>query len=313
MAKEVADDDERAANERDIAGVRASKEEPADDEDEVVEPSDDKEEPAVVTPSRADKRRQRGADLIRTEKERGDRLERELAAARHDALEARQVALEARTRPAAKEEADPLKAEEKSLRDQYRALSTRFREAQGREGVTQVELDKLEEEAWDIKSKMDRNTTRQVIREQAPDQRKQQEESSSRDALTQLHARHGDVTRDPRATAYFKANYAKALATGKPDNWQTLDEAMDATRTELRMTPPGGRPAPSQAQRQRLSGMGRGGGGAGSEEKGVAITPEIRRQANIAYAHLPKEKRLQAWVDNSSKYDGEIEPKQRAL
>lgn len=301
---ETETDEERAANARSIAKVKEAKEADDDgDDDELrADAPEPKQEDDEIRPSRAEKKRERGQNLVRQAKEEADAARRETAELRGrlDELSRRQQA----PAPAAEPKEDPLIAERDQLRKEYNAHMSRFREVSSKEGVTQAEIDKLQEEAWELKDRMDTNVVRREMARNKPAADAEALKTSQQNAQTQLHARHGDVTRDARATKFFQANYAKLLASGAPDTWETLDLAMDQTRTELRMTPRGGPPAPSAAQKQRLSGMGRGGGGSGAEpkEKGIKLTPEIKKMANAAYPHLPKEKRLQAWANASGKH-----------
>lgn len=114
-----------------------------------------------------------------------------------------------------------------------------------------------------------------------------------------IRNQYSDVYSNPRAVQYAEGEYRKAIALGKKDGRETLDEAMNSARRAFRMAR---EPAPSESQRSRFSGAPRGRSGGEREPQTVRMTPELRSMANAKYSHLKNEDdRYKAWANNEGK------------
>lgn len=312
------DDNEDAANRRAAARVREAQRSDdfeqripprADDDDEEEieigapadddKPDDDEDREPSGRPSRSERRRQRGDDLLRVERERADRLEKLIADQTAAFSRLSQPQQPVRQEPAGP---DPLDAEAETLRAAQEGLQARFVQAQQNKAGPEA-IKALQAEAWSLKDKIDSNSFRRMQKAHGP---KQSEAPMSaqqvRDTMIQEEAkqRFGDVLAQQQHAQLFQAKYLERRALGEPDGWATMESAATDVRRHFRLRPPGGT-APTEGEKRRLSGQSRGAGSARGDSGGsklITPTKEMRRMAAAAYPHIkdPK-KQLQQWVN----------------
>ncbi len=110
-----------------------------------------------------------------------------------------------------------------------------------------------------------------------------------------LMARYPDVMSKGEHFQYADASYKRLIATGAPDNWDTIDKAMEETRRQFRL---GKAPPPSQATKARYSGVGSGANGtaSGGGSRKIELTKEDRVMARHAFPKLKQEDAYKAFA-----------------
>jgi hypothetical protein len=285
------DDDSniRAANQKAVEEIeRAERETPAEEEptgNTIIELDDeeDEEEPLGVqaTPGRSAERRNR----YREQKEGREKAERDLAEMRqkHAELEGRIQQLQVQPAPQqGAPQQHPAIAREADLRRQMTELSEDFEMLQP-EAKQKPEVRKRYTERFQaLQSEQQRvnayiATGGQVNNPQADQQRQMQ---------TMLTARYPDVMGTDQHFQYADATYKRLRAAGSPDNWDTIDKAMEETRRQFRL---GKSPPPSAATRARFSGVSAGASGSRDTQSGpvkIELTAADRVMARAAFPKL---------------------------
>ena len=317
------DDNEDAANRRAAEKVRQARTDDLeerkppraedDDEEEIeigAEPDDDDDddggEPREPNgrPSRSERRRQRGDDLLRAERERADRLEK-LIADQTQVLGrfAQQPSPQQRQEPPPGP--DPLDQEAETLQATQEGLQARFVQAQQMkdDAARAVQIKALQKEAWELKDKIDDNAYRRLQKRHGPKEPQgAMTPQQVRDTMIQEEARQrfGDFLGNAQAAQYFQGEYMRRRGLGEPDSWDTMEAAAAETRRAFRMRPKG-TPPPTAGEKRRFSGQSRGAAGAREDSGGsklITPTKEMKRMAAAAYPHIkdPK-KRIQKWVN----------------
>lgn len=272
---------------------------------ERAEADDDEEEDE--RPSRRDRRRQRGEDLVRAERERREAAEARAEQTQRLLAEALNRALPQQQQQRVDPERARLDQEARDLRQAQQALVERHRQAQLEAHKAGRPLDptfdaQLQEEAWKLRDRIAENDIRRFApRPSGPPVTEQQIAAATFRA--RVMSEHADVVGDQQAQQLFRANWMRRLARREPDDWGTLEKAMDDTRRELGWSPRGGRPAPSAGMKRKYSGVSRGGSGGGDGGGGrqtITMTREAKAMADAAYSHIkdPK-KRYQMWVNRA--------------
>jgi hypothetical protein len=265
----------------------------ADDEEPKELDLDDDEPAPEAKPSRAAKKRERGQNMVKQAQEEAATARREAAElkGRLDAYEAQQR----QTQQA--NQKDPLEEETAAARREYASYVTRFQAAQQRanaekRGLTQQEQEAFDNEGWALKDRMDEINVRRHMKKHAPAPQATQAEAARQAQIARVRASHGDLLADQRSSQLFQAQWALALAEGKPDTEATMDEAADAVRRRVGLAPKSGRPAPTEATRRRLSAQPQS-SGAREEEEGrpLTLTREIRKMADAALPHIKDKKK----------------------
>jgi hypothetical protein len=259
-----------------------------DDDDEVVETE------AQQGPSRQDKKRQRGQNLVQQARDEAETARREAAELRGrlDTLERQ------RQQPAPQQPTrDPLEDEAVSVRREHAAYVTRYqdalnRAAQEKRQLAQNEVDAYEKEGWDLKDRMDDLGYRRAAKRHAqPGISAAQIQQQAQ--IARVQQLHGDLLSVPKSQQLFMAHWQLKLAEGRPDTEDTMNAAAESARVALGVSPRNGRPPPTQGQKARLSGSPKGGGVAtGNEGGNLVLTKELKRMADASLAHIrdPKER-----------------------
>lgn len=128
--------------------------------------------------------------------------------------------------------------------------------------------------------------------QQHPQQAQQQ---ALRAALDQ---RYPDIAANDRAAQLGRVIWQQLLIEGKPDNWDTADEAAELTRQRLGMASARQAPRPTAAQRNKFVAAPKGpavGGGNGGESGPIRITKAQAQMAENAYPTLSSNKAHQKW------------------
>lgn len=118
----------------------------------------------------------------------------------------------------------------------------------------------------------------------------------------QLNMRYADIAADPKATE-LGGHIARAMfAEGKPQTWETLDEAAEETRRRLGMKSTRVAPKPTPRQQAPFVGTPKGPATGGGTSSGpVRITKKQAQMAESAYPSLPAAKAHQKWWNEVGK------------
>lgn len=297
MAKEATTADIDVSNEmeeiRRAADSEGEIEVPLEDEGD----DDDSEvDAAPQGPSRQEKKRQRGQNLVQQAREEAETARREAAE-----LRGRLDSLERQRQQPPQQQAptkDPLEDEAVAVRREHAAYVTRYQAAlnqaqQEKRQLSQAEIDAYEKEGWDLKDRMDDLGYRRAAK------RHQQPGISAQDIQRQTQVArvqqlHGDLLGTPKAQNLFMARWQLRIAEGQPDTEDTMNAAAESVRVTLGLAPKNGRPAPTNGQKARLSGTPKGGSaGAGDAAGGsLVLTKDLKRMADASLSHIrdPKER-----------------------
>lgn len=308
-AKFLDDDDDVSSEVAEIERERTSAPAVDDTVSEVTldedDEDDEEEEPEPPKRSRSEKKRARYSDL-----------HAELAAANElIANQAREMAevrgyltgqAQSQAMHQQAPQQDPLRAahaktfeREEALSDEIRALAAsdperaRARTPEFRQRIQEIALERSALE-YQINQ-----------RAAAPYQQQAQEQEFMR----RLAQANPDVFGDQGRLAYATGQYFMLKALGKPENLDTINEALEATRVHYRLpvksgtNPAAPRPTPEQAR--RYGGVPSGGGAQRSgaavsqREDGkrvVRFTPAMRRMAQELYTDLPPQKAMERYA-----------------
>lgn len=270
--------------------------EPAEPDDD----DDDEPEPEAGRPPRRERRRQRSANYNEL-KEKSERLERELQATR-EAQAHMQGLLQANLqRPQQQQGPHPLEQDiENILREQdefyqgYTAALPKMSEAQREQALRRArELEVKKGVA------MARLANAQMGIGQAP----QPQQIRAMAFQEQLNMRYSDIAADPKA-AELGGHIARAMfAEGKPQTWETLDEAAEETRRRLGWKSTRVAPKPTPQTQQKFTGVSKGPGAGGStqEARPTRISKKQAQMAEAAYPDLPPAKAHQKWWNEVGK------------
>jgi hypothetical protein len=253
-------------------------------------------------PSRKDRRRQRGDDMVRAANERAEKAER-------DAQEHRRLMAEAFARiPTAPQQprVDPVRQrldqEAEALQDQQQTMVDRYQAAQEAAFKAKTQLSpevhaKFQADARKLRDRIAENDHHRFAPRQQGGVNEQQIAAVS--ARARAMQDHGDVFGNQRAAAAFQAEYIRLIKVrGEPDNWTTFEKAADAARREVGLAPRGGRPAPSRGAKSKYTGVSRGGSGGDDGRVTVTMDKDMKAMADTMYSHIkdPK-KRYQRYAD----------------
>ena len=300
--KEEVDELEQAANDRDAKEletpepkVRVSDAKDDDEEFEVsADDDDDDDEPTPERPTRKDKRKQRGDNLVREANERAQRAEE--AAAEQRALYAALINQNRQTierlAPPPVERPDP---ERQRLESDYNTTYEQ-RQALVNEHARLTAANQMTPQLHQEMSVKDRDFNRKLtglaVRLEAPPQQRgmSQQDLQAAVAVQRLNSEHADVMGNPHAAHYFRGAYMQLRAMGKPDEWETINLAAAKARELAGMQPKGGRPAPSRGTRAKFEGAPRSGGhGAGGGRATGRMTAELKKMAHALYGDPNKD------------------------
>lgn len=112
-----------------------------------------------------------------------------------------------------------------------------------------------------------------------------------------LDARYPDIAANQKAAMLGRSIWQQLLIEGKPDNWDTADEAAELTRQRLKMQSRATAPRPTEQQKSKFVAAPKGpaGGGGGAESGPIRISKAQATMAENAYPNLPAAKAHQKW------------------
>lgn len=242
----------------------------------IDEDDDDDDEPEAAGPSRREKRQQRKAIID----ENAQLRERE-ARARETAAQALGYAQALSQRQAAPQsQEDPWEQERKALQAEQDLLVREFELKKA--NLTSADADDFKRRAWAFEEKKAAYHARRS-------QPQQQPQGPNNEAI--LMARYPDVIAHEKANAWARLRYDQRMIETNRNDWELRDEVADEARERFGMKPKR-RDDREPAMRRKLTGMPKGGSGGGGEQPGrVQLTKDQVKEADVAYPHLPPEKR----------------------
>lgn len=271
-----------------------------DDDDGDGDDADDTEPAPQARGTRSDRRRARGLDRSAIE-EANKRAERAEAATRLliERWQPPQPQPQPQQKPA---EPDALDSEYDGLIAQQSNLQNKLNAAYERK-ASQTEIDAIQKEGFDLRKKFSSNEYRRNLRDHGGGQQSGMtpRQVEAQVAQARMRDEHGDVLGRKDAALYFQGAFQQLMATGKPDDWNTIAEAAEAARKHFRMPSKVKRPAPTPQQQQRLAAVPRGAGPRAEEpaqRRTIKMTKENKRMADEAFPHIKDQaKRHQKWAN----------------
>ncbi len=243
----------------------------------IDEDDDDDEEPEAAGPSRREKRQQRKAIID----ENAQLRERE-ARARETAAQALGYAqaLQQRSQATQGPQADPWEEERKALQAEQDLLVREFELKKA--NLTSQEAADFKSRAWAFEEKKAAyHARRSQPQQQAPQD----------NGRMLLMARYPDIMTNERARVWAERRYDQRMIETNRNDWELRDQVVEEAREQFGMKPKR-RDDREPAMRRKLTGMPKGGSGGGGEQPGrVQLTKDQVKEADVAYPHLPPEKR----------------------
>lgn len=291
------DDDDKGAEEANRKAVEEVKKKAAEKEEDgegpieiAVGDDDDDDDDAPAPPSRREKR----ANRYREQIERAERAERD-----RDALNQRIAQLEANLRqpppaPPGPPEPDPLETELDKVMHEQDVLYQSYQQRAA--SLSPAEHEAFTKKARDLQRKMLLLGGQMAVRKEGGAQDPQQMRRAM--VAERMMQDHGDVISDEKKRMYADGEWRRLVARGAPDNWDTVEKAMEATRDAFGMQRK--RPvAPSASLKSKLSGVSKGaGGGAGEGRTTVTMTESYKRMADAMYPSIKdKGARYRLWAN----------------
>lgn len=292
--KDQETDEEKSANDRDIEEVRnAAKgktKEAEPDEPTVIDLDEEEEKEADKQPDRSEKRSAR----YRENKERAERLDRELAEERaarqrsEDQARLFQAQLtETLQRVGQKQQEDPVKEHLSRLQEQQDAVLADYdRQVQART-MTDEKAKALRARIRELQTE----EARVIVRHE--NQRNgglNQGDVQQQVQRSQFQARYQDIAANRQAMDMMIGHEKILMAKGKPGGWETADEAARLTRKDL-----GWSKERSEETKARFTGMSSSGAASGGrrESNRVELTKADKK---MAMANWPGLKPEEAYV-----------------
>jgi len=128
-----------------------------------------------------------------------------------------------------------------------------------------------------------------------------QQEIISKAIWAQFTTKHADIFHDPNPNVqkWAWAKYHEAMADGKADTEELVEEILDQTRIKFGKTPRKLRGSrPDENTRQRFTGVSsRGGGGSGVDDGIVEMSAHDKRMARIAFGDRKDPKTGKPWTE----------------
>lgn len=273
--------------------------EPDDDDPDGGEGSPEAEERPEQRPSRTERRNQRAGNYKEL-KETTARLEQALQQER-EARARMEGLMQANMRPPQQQQGPhPAVLEvREAMREQdefYKAFTAQL------PTMTEAQKEQAAQRAQDLEVKKGLAMTRLALAQQGIGQAPQPQQIRQMAFQEQLNMRYADIAADPKATE-LGGHIARAMfAEGKPQTWETLDEAAEETRRRLGMKSTKVAPKPTERQQSRFVGAPKGPAAGGpAEAKPLRITKKQAQMAENAYPSLPPGKAHQKWWNEVGK------------
>lgn len=312
MAKNPFDDDDtQDAKAADKAAVESVKEKvaqraadkPADDEPLEVDLDSAEEEltPEPVRESRSEKRqnRYRAAQEARTAAEkRAEEAERRESQTREMLLNI-QRQMQQPQQPQ-QQKPDPLDEELNSV---FKEQDLLFRDYNARAAqMTAAEHEEYANKVRALQRRLLVTGARLGMREEGINRQPDPRQLHAMMVAQRLKDDHDDLMSDQQRQMHFDGVWRQLRAEGKPDNWNTINEAAEISRRRFGL-PSKNKQAPSDSYKRKLSGATRGGGaGAGDSPRVVTMNKQHRAMADASYRHIkdPTE-RYKRWAAGPGK------------
>lgn len=268
-------------------------------------PDEDDEEPGTTPapgarPSRKERRGQRSAGYNEM-KETSERQARELQETRL-AMARMEGLMQANMRQP-QQGPHPAETDVRNvLRDQhvwYQKYSADM--ASGK--MSQEAMRAAEREAEDLEIRKGVAISRLAMVQSGVGQAPNQQQVRAMAFQEQLNMRYSDIAADPKATEIGGHIARRMFAEGKPQTWETLDEAAEETRKLMNWKSARTPPKPSETTKAKFiaTGKGPGAGGSTNESKPIRITKKQATMAENAYPNLSPEKARQKWWNEVGK------------
>jgi hypothetical protein len=298
---EPEDAEDKAANRAAAEDLKSKIEERTQESAEPVEVDIDAAQEEIEDsdkPTRNEKRRERYRKIqeereqFRTEREQAQRERDQL---RMEAQQMRQMLERFQPQPPQEDPlAEPREAVMKLFEEQelmYRDYSQRLPQ------MTEQEKAEYNKKFREMQLQMLIQGGELAVRKRGLHQAPSQEQIRSQVIQERLLHEHGDVMLDEQKRQYCTGVWTMLRAKGKPDDWNTINEAAETTRKAYGLPTRAPRPAPSDGYKRKLMGMGRGGASSGEEPRTVTMTGLHKQMANAAFKHIkdPNE-RYKRWA-----------------
>lgn len=277
------DDDDDVTTTPSKSDVEPKEVEIDDDDDEGDEPEPKKTgEPAPQPVSRRERRANRYREQIQA-RELAEQRAAELE--RHNQLLQLQVeqtrAIQNLATAHAPPEKDPYKEKfddiDRRRREVYAANQARSASGQ----LTEAEYNENQAKVFELNRQEQALVAR---REWESLQRQQPQQQQTNPAVIQFQLRYTDIAPNQQASRAAVLECQKLRALGYPDDWNTMDIAVNRVRQELGIKPAGR--APAANVRRAMTGAAAGGSGAGATK--VTLDPHERQIARAMYPNLSK-------------------------
>lgn len=193
--------------------------------------------------------------------------------------------------------ADPLDTEIKSTQAQRRRLFDVYTLAVQNRALQPGDQERYIEESEALEEKMQGLRIKKHLRDNTPRVDPQVEE------FNYVRNSNPDVFGNPRAVMTLQSIYYRKRAQDRPDSRETLEEAIDETRKELRLGPYRNMPV-SQNTKEKYTGVPRGMGTNANEAQPVQIKMDkhMRKMADAAFPHIKDQnKRYQQWANTAGR------------
>jgi hypothetical protein len=302
MAKNPFDDDDdkddkvadRAAvdslRQKVAEGRTEEREDPEIDVDEAREDLEERAaDSATPEPERAT-RLERRRNRYREQQESRAAAERERDDAKREASQTREMLLnlqrqlmsQQQPQQAQQPKSDPLDDE---LAGAFREQDMLYREYNQRQAsLSAAEHEEFARKVRDLQKKIVITGGRIALRDQGGGVDMRQIEAMM--TAKRMREDHGDVISDENRRMYMDGVWRQLRASGRPDDWDTLNDAAEQTRKRFGL-PSKSKHAPSEGYKRKLSGVSRGAGAGGSSEpRVVTMTKEFRQMADASYRHI---------------------------
>lgn len=304
------DQDSRAADE---AAVRSMKEkiadggeerEPAEDttEIDVDEAEDELAAKGNLTPEQRESRNDRRRNRYREQQEARTAAERRAEEAERRNQQLMEL-LQRQQAPQQQPPQAPQKSEEDALQERWNSVAqeqdllyARARQNQ----LTPQEQVEFGKKARELQMQMTVIGGEIALRRQGYQKPPDEAQLRATIQAERLHSEHSDVVGDERKRFYADGVWRQMIARGRPNNYETICEAMEQTRRDFGL-PTKAKQFPSESYKRKLAGSSRGAGPSGGSESRNVVTmgKAQKKMANAMYAHIPDEnKRYQMWAAN---------------
>jgi hypothetical protein len=255
------------------------------------EPEAEEDEPEAPQKTRAEKKQERLSLMEQAEVDREARLNAERAAGQ--AIGYAQAIQQQVQQQATQQRVDPLTVQRDAILRERELLVQEFQLAKQRGALTPEQERDFKSRGYDIEERWQNNVAdrRMAARGGPPPQQNE--------VMTVLRARYPDVVMNEQAFRWALAEHSRRCLDPRdpaPDNWDTADAVMQATRERFGMGSRREERQPSEGSPRRFEGSSTGASASKGEGRKVALTPEDVALADAAYPDLPQKERYKKYA-----------------